>query len=314
VVRDSELGVALAVFGELAPELSISTDPALTAADAARRATELGGDAATLLQGAELVIVPLDSGEYRLAYTTVVSAPPQIFRIFIDAQSGGELRRYSEIHTQSAVGTGQGLVGSRKKISVAQEGSAFFADDRLRPPTLRTYDMRFNLDRAFDVLEGALPAPSERAQDTDNDWTDVSAVDGHVHIGWSYDYFFKRFGRRGFNNADRPLTTVINALSQQQGATTTDDEIFGLFVVNAFWCPPCGPNGLGALYFGNGFPPQFAFPNGQNWAQLAGALDVAAHEYTHGITTFTSGLLPQNESGALNESFSDMMGTAIEYF
>jgi thermolysin len=38
------------------------------------------------------------------------------------------------------------------------------------------------------------------------------------------------------------------------------------------------------------------------------------HELTHGVTDYTSQLLYENESGALNESFSDMMGTAIEFF
>jgi thermolysin len=53
---------------------------------------------------------------------------------------------------------------------------------------------------------------------------------------------------------------------------------------------------------------------GQEWNYLAGALDVVAHELTHGITDFTSRLIYENESGALNESFSDMMGTAVEFY
>jgi thermolysin len=43
-------------------------------------------------------------------------------------------------------------------------------------------------------------------------------------------------------------------------------------------------------------------------------LDVVAHEFTHGVTDFTSDLIYQNESGALNEAFSDMMGSSAEYF
>ena len=31
-------------------------------------------------------------------------------------------------------------------------------------------------------------------------------------------------------------------------------DLFGLFVVNAFWCGACGPGGVGLMYFGNGFP------------------------------------------------------------
>jgi len=47
---------------------------------------------------------------------------------------------------------------------------------------------------------------------------------------------------------------------------------------------------------------------------FAGSLDVVAHELTHGVTAFTSNLLPFNEAGALNEAFSDMMGTSVEFF
>lgn len=43
-------------------------------------------------------------------------------------------------------------------------------------------------------------------------------------------------------------------------------------------------------------------------------LDVVAHEFTHGVTDFTSDLIYQYESGALNEAFSDMMGNSAEYF
>ena len=35
---------------------------------------------------------------------------------------------------------------------------------------------------------------------------------------------------------------------------------------------------------------------------------------THGVTEFTSGLIYENESGALNESFSDMMGNTMEFY
>ena len=48
---------------------------------------------------------------------------------------------------------------------------------------------------------------------------------------------------------------------------------------------------------------------GQPGTSSSGALDIVAHELTHGVTEFTSSLIYQNESGALNEAFSDMMGT-----
>ncbi len=47
---------------------------------------------------------------------------------------------------------------------------------------------------------------------------------------------------------------------------------------------------------------------GQTIDYFSGALDIVGHELTHGVTDYTSSLIYQNESGALNESFSDIMG------
>ena len=69
------------------------------------------------------------------------------------------------------------------------------------------------------------------------------------------------------------------------------------------------------MYFGNGIPPNYYLAStGQNVVQLAGALDVAAHELTHGVTSSSSNLIYLNESGALNEAFSDIMSTAVEFY
>jgi bacillolysin len=46
---------------------------------------------------------------------------------------------------------------------------------------------------------------------------------------------------------------------------------------------------------------------------LSQSPDVVAHELTHGVTDRTSGLVYQDESGALNEAISDMFGAAIHY-
>ena len=53
---------------------------------------------------------------------------------------------------------------------------------------------------------------------------------------------------------------------------------------------------------------------GQSWTYTSGALDIVGHELSHGVTAFTSNLIYRNESGALNEAFSDIMGTSIEFF
>jgi Zn-dependent metalloprotease len=54
--------------------------------------------------------------------------------------------------------------------------------------------------------------------------------------------------------------------------------------------------------------------NGTTCKSLSGGLDVDGHELTHGVTDYTSNLIYEDESGALNEAFSDMMGNAIEFY
>lgn len=66
---------------------------------------------------------------------------------------------------------------------------------------------------------------------------------------------------------------------------------------NAFWDPG------NAFFFGDG--------DGTNLASLA-TMDVVAHEFGHAWTENTSALVYLNEAGALNESFSDIVGTTVE--
>ena len=84
--------------------------------------------------------------------------------LFLDAATGEEVWRYSLIHRQSAVGTGTGVLGDRKKLSTRQASSVFLADDALRPPTLITYDLKGNYERVFQILDGDInPAQSDIA-------------------------------------------------------------------------------------------------------------------------------------------------------
>jgi bacillolysin len=56
--------------------------------------------------------------------------------------------------------------------------------------------------------------------------------------------------------------------------------------------------------------------SGQNYMYFCGGFsladDVVAHEYTHGVTQYTSGLIYYKEPGAINESFSDLWGEFVD--
>jgi thermolysin len=314
VVRDSANGVAQSIFGSLAPELTLSTDATLTGDQATVFLRGVVTGEVTMLRPVELTICHLDGDEYRLAYTAVVSGNGQVIRAFVDAHTGAALQQYSVIETQQAAnGVGRGVLGDTKKVSMSLENGTYFSDDRRRPPALTTYDMRGDINRTVNVVERGFPLfASDRASDTDNDWQGV-VVDAHTYVGWTYDFYSKRFARRGLDNRDRRLVDLINGVSQQ-GALTLPASLSD-YAVNAFWCGDCGPGGVGLMYFGNGIPPEYYFiDSGQNIGYLAGSLDVVGHELTHGVTESTSNLNYVNESGALNEAFSDIMGTSIEFF
>ncbi|MFD9480167.1 MULTISPECIES: M4 family metallopeptidase [Streptomyces] len=72
---------------------------------------------------------------------------------------------------------------------------------------------------------------------------------------------------------------------------------FGENVGNAFW------DGRRML-FGDG--------DGVEFGDLTGSLEVIAHELTHGVTDHTSAFVYHKQSGALNESMSDVFGSLVK--
>lgn len=56
------------------------------------------------------------------------------------------------------------------------------------------------------------------------------------------------------------------------------------------------------------------YGNGKTYFYPLASIDVASHELTHGLVQATAGLEYSAESGALNESFADVMGTAFEFW
>jgi thermolysin len=131
-------------------------------------------------------------------------------------------------------------------------------------------------------------------------------VDAHVYAGYTYDYYFKRFGRRGLDNANIRIRSFTHPVNRED-ATRVSINVLGTYFVNAFYA------GDGIMVYGEGLPQNLRL-GGQQWNYLAGSLDVVAHELTHGVTDYSSGLIYRNESGALNEAFSDIMATSVVFF
>ena len=81
------------------------------------------------------MVLPLESGDYRLAWRVRAFHEERfdIRQTFYDALTGEVLLDYSDLQTQAA-GLGTGVLGDRKKLSVAPAGGGFTTSDRLRAP------------------------------------------------------------------------------------------------------------------------------------------------------------------------------------
>lgn len=315
LVRQTADGVVTSLQGQIYDTAAVKEARAGKTAEAVAKTLRDGGE--TVIGEPALVFLGLEDGTVALVYE--VSARRAIFEArlaYLDATTGAERLSLPLVKDQSAVGEGTGVLGDRKKMATRLLGGTYYADDQLRPPTLWTLDLRANRGRLDLLADNATVLQSDLAVDSDNVWTDPVAVDAHTYLGWTYDFVFKRIGVRGLDNRNAPMFGTINVYSPQQCVGPLPAGEFGALCTNAFWLgPPAGPGQRGMMVFGNGIPSNFFLTSsGQTVGPLAGALDVVAHELTHGITDYTSGLEYQNESGALNEAFSDMMGTAVEFY
>ena len=112
--------------------------------------------------------------------------------------------------------------------------------------------------------------------------SDPIAQTAHDNAGITYDYFLNTFGRDSYDNLGSDVVTSIH---------------FGNNFNNAFWYGS-------QMTFGDG--------DGVNWGPFGNALDIVAHEFTHGVTENEANLIYLNQSGALNESYSDIFGAMVD--
>lgn len=308
VVLQMEGGQVLSIFGTLHRGVDVDPTPAVDATAALAAVARRG--AAPHPAPPELVVLRQDGGTYALAWRIRATLPGDIRQYFVDARSGAVIRDITDVKSQTPmIGSGTGVLGDRKKLSVRRAASGqYIAEDGRRPPTVRTYDLRGDIQRTVDFLSGrvSLSPATELASSADNTWTDPMAVDAHAHAGWTYDFFFKRFNRRGLNNGDIRILSIVHPARREDLFTPLGGD-WPVFFANAAYF------GSGVVAYGVGLP-QGVTSNGRTWDYTSGALDIVAHELVHGITDFTSDLIYMDESGALNEAFSDIMGTAVEFF
>jgi len=284
LVWQKEEAKVLSVTGSLYDGIDVDTTPALTADAAAKKA--LGGTPSARVVGrVELVVLPL-AERYVLAYYLRLRGPGRLDAVFVDAGSGATVLKYDDRRSQSAIGLGVGTWSDEKKMSVEAAAGTNRAVDVLRPFGIRTYDAGFDFESWYFYEAGT---DDFLAIDADNEWRDGAVVDAHAYSGYTYDYYFKRLGRNGLDDAGLAAINYVHFLPQSEAYS------------NAFF-----DSVDVSLNYGDG--------DGETFTFFSAALDVVAHELTHGVTHFTSDLIYLNESGALNEAFSDIMAAGVEWY
>ena len=317
----SRNGMGHSLFGQVYPDISIEVEPSLSVADAGAIVTPTA-DRGTVLSPPELIVRADQGGDaHRLVYQVHTFGMNGLVVTEVDALTGEVLSARSALRTQElasfcpdcSVGEGLGVKGDRKKLSVRSTGDQFRADDGLRPSRISTYDMRGDWALALDVLVGqGRLTNADLASDTDNVWEDGASVDAHVGAGWTLDYLHARFGRKGLDDRNGPIVAMVHPVHRAD-LFLVPTEIANLFHLNAFYCGQCGPDGI--IVLGEGLPSgQTLGGTGQTLDFFAAGLDIIAHELGHAITDFSSRLIYEGESGALNEAFSDLIGAGTEFF
>ncbi|MEU1972421.1 M4 family metallopeptidase [Microbacterium sp. NPDC019599] len=157
--------------------------------------------------------------------------------------------------------------------------------------------LRLSIDEAGSLVAESAPAPDRtiydaqnrevlpgvRVRGEDDPATGDTAVDeAYDGLGATFDFFWDAYGRTGIDDQGGALLATVH---------------FGQDYDNAFW------NGE-QMVFGDG--------DGEIFTGFTGSLTVIAHELAHGVTEASGGLEYQNQSGALNESLSDVFGALTE--
>lgn len=220
------------------------------------------------------VVIP--GSRYSLAYKILIKTlePIESKIYYVDAQNGNILKvRSTHIHDGPAEVPGYGtqIIDTRWKGGFTQAHILHANDDTRDIHTKKNP----NGNTAWWLLSNT--------KTEDDIWgsTYASETTPHFHASKSWDFFRTQYGRAGFDG----LGTGIRIRTQ------IDD--------------------YGAWYIQSSSPKELWFGVTQSNLDFGMEPAVVAHEFTHGVTDHSAGLEYEFESGALNESFSDIFGIVI---
>ncbi|MFC3345772.1 cadherin-like beta sandwich domain-containing protein [Paenibacillus abyssi] len=232
-----------------------------------------------------IMIYPYQGVNYLTYEINLAYDIPELGRwtAYVDAHNGKIIEKYSTIKFSSEKADNVGYNGDTKKLNVYNEEGTYFLYDVTRVGMQGIYTFDYNTSDPETDSIGI-------ASSTDPNGFAPHAVDAHYNAGVVYDYYADKLGRNSIDGAGMAVQSIVHYSEDGNGYD------------NAFW------DGMfGIMVYGNG---SGADNGGFNC--LACALDVVAHEMTHGVTEYTAGLEYRFQSGALDESISDIMGELIE--
>ncbi len=259
----------------------------------------------------ELVIFPIvKTGEVKLAYKYDVYATQPISReeIFVDAHTGQILFKNPIIKHAKGLISNKEIEAHSNKIEALTTSSALItttADTKYNGT--RSIETSFNTPAAKWVLNDITRGlgivtyncnktntrPSTNFVDDDNIWgaehnnanKDNAALDAHWGAEMTYDFWKNIFGRNSYDNAGAKIKSYVHF----------DDVPGGAGYFNATW------NGTSMTY-------------GDGSTKPLTAIDICGHEIGHAICTYTANLAYQNQSGGMNEGYSDIWGACVEHY
>jgi len=282
-------GNVRAVNGSFPARAELAATPVLDAAAAEARALaalreRVPGLVVTVAAARALVAVDVGAA-LRPAWRVEVSGEGEgeasdayaARELLVDAVSGVILRERDQLERVAAAGSGVGFAGRRRDLQIDRrtDGSYVLRDLTRAHGGIRTYSAAGTSARPGKLVSSPSPISWDNAGPGAG-----AAVDAHAFAAITYDYLAAVHGRRSIDGADGSIQLVVH---------------WGHGVMNAFW------DGHRAV-----------FGDGDGHGPLAAGLDVVAHELFHGVTQAASGLVYEGESGALNESLSDVFGTFVE--
>lgn len=216
---------------------------------------------------------------YTYSFNVYADKPLKRAIYYVDASTGAIVFENSLIHEGNANGTAITKYSGTQAIKTdSTSPTSFRLRETIRGQGIETYNL----------LTGTNYGNAVDFTDTDNNWNNVNtakdevATDAHWGAEKTWDYYWYKFERNSIDNLGFKIKSYVH---------------YDVSYANAFW------DGQRMTY-GDG---------NSSWQPLV-ALDICAHEITHGLTSYTANLDYQGESGAMNEAFSDIFGTAIEFY